>query len=144
MPAITFSLEFPQGICYTRRACTPVRVTRYSVAEAIARHRTLPVAFDAGSHDEPVHMIKLSRTTTGTLLFLVDAILLLLSWPILVWTSRPSMADMVHPLVDARGVVYPLANLLLLFAMGLYRRGAHSNNPPSLRPAPPGGGAGAA
>jgi FlaA1/EpsC-like NDP-sugar epimerase len=77
-------------------------------------------------------MIKLSRTTTGTVLFLVDAILLLLSWPILLWTSRPSLATMVNPLVDARGVIYPLADLLLLFAMGLYRRDAIQNTARSL------------
>ena len=77
-------------------------------------------------------MIKLSRTTTGSLLFLVDAILLLPSWPILLWVSRPSIADMIHPLVDARGAIYPLADLLLLFAMGLYRREAIQNTARSL------------
>jgi sugar transferase (PEP-CTERM system associated) len=81
-------------------------------------------------------MIKLSRTTTGNVLFLVDAFLLLLSWPILLWTSRPSVAAMVDPLIDARGVIYPLADLLLLFAMGLYRRDAIQNTARSLSRVP--------
>ncbi len=82
-------------------------------------------------------MIKLSRTTTGTVLFLVDSILLLLSWPILLWTSRPpDIAATVNPLVDARGVIYPLADLLLLFAMGLYRRDAIQNTARSLSRVP--------
>jgi sugar transferase (PEP-CTERM system associated) len=81
-------------------------------------------------------MIKLSRTTTGTVLFLADAVLLLLSWPVLLWLSRPSLSAMVHPLVDARGVIYPLADLLLLFAMGLYRRDAIQNTLRSLNRVP--------
>jgi sugar transferase (PEP-CTERM system associated) len=81
-------------------------------------------------------MIKLSRTTTGTILFLIDAVLLLTSWPILLWMSRPSLTAMVHPLVDARGAIYPLADLLLLFAMGLYRRDAIQNTARSLSRVP--------
>ncbi len=84
----------------------------------------------------PTPMIKLSRTTTGTALFVGDAVLLLLTWPLLVWASRPDIAAVVHPLTDARGLSYPLFDLLLLFAMGLYRRDAIQNTARSLSRVP--------
>jgi sugar transferase (PEP-CTERM system associated) len=81
-------------------------------------------------------MIKLSRTTTGAALCVGDAILLLLTWPLLIWTSRPDSAAMFHPLLDARGIAYPLFDLLLLFAMGLYRRDAIQNTMRSVSRVP--------
>lgn len=69
-------------------------------------------------------MIKPSQTTTGTVLFALDALLLLLVWPTVLWISRSSTLNSLGPPFDARGIAYPLSDLLLLFAMGLYRREA--------------------
>jgi sugar transferase (PEP-CTERM system associated) len=77
-------------------------------------------------------MIKLARTTTGTVLFLCDVALLVLTWPVLLWASRSSLALSV----DSRAVVYPACNLVLLFATGLYRRDAIQNTMRSLSRVP--------
>lgn len=69
-------------------------------------------------------MIKLSQTTTGTVLFALDTILLLLVWPMALWASRSNALDILDLPFDTRGIAYPLFDLLLLFAMGLYRREA--------------------
>ena len=69
-------------------------------------------------------MIKPSQTTTGTVLFTLDALLLFLIWPMVLWTSQLSAVDILDLPFDARGLAYPLFDLLLLFAMGLYRRDA--------------------
>ena len=77
-------------------------------------------------------MIKLARTTTGTMLFLCDVVLLLLTWPALLWAARASVAL----LVDCREVAYPAFDLLMLFAMGLYRRDAIQDTRRSLSRVP--------
>lgn len=69
-------------------------------------------------------MKALSQTTTGTVLFGLDAVLILLVWPLAVWVSHPDIHALIDPRLDARAVAYPLFNLLLLYAMGLYRRDA--------------------
>ncbi len=69
-------------------------------------------------------MIKLSQTTTGTVLFALDTLLLLLAWPAVLWASRSGTLDILGPPFEARGIAYPVFDLLLLFAMGLYRREA--------------------
>lgn len=69
-------------------------------------------------------MLRLSKTTTGTVLFAVDGALIFGLWPMVLWISRPDAAAFVAIATDARGVTYPLFDLLLLFAMGLYRRDA--------------------
>ncbi len=66
-------------------------------------------------------MPRLSSTTTGTVLFGLDAVFLLLVWPAVLWAARDHFAPV--PL-GVRGVIYGLSDLLLLFAMGLYRRDA--------------------
>jgi sugar transferase (PEP-CTERM system associated) len=77
-------------------------------------------------------VIKLARTTTGTVLFLCDVALLALTWPVLLWAGNFSMA----PLVDCRAVAYPACDLVLLFAMGLYRRDAIQDTRRSLSRVP--------
>jgi sugar transferase (PEP-CTERM system associated) len=69
-------------------------------------------------------MRRFSKTTTGTVLFALDAALVLIVWPLLLWLSRPdALALFAFPL-DSRGFAYPAFDLLLLFAMGMYRRDA--------------------
>jgi sugar transferase (PEP-CTERM system associated) len=70
-------------------------------------------------------MFHLSRTTTGTVLFALDALLLLSVWPLVLWLSGLGFFRFLVALPwDARGIDYPLFDLLLLFAMGLFRREA--------------------
>ena len=69
-------------------------------------------------------MKRLSRTTTGMVLFGLDAALVLAVWPLVLLFTRPGLLSLSGLPVDARGFSYPLFDLLLLFAMGLYRREA--------------------
>ncbi len=64
-----------------------------------------------------------SATTTSTVLFSLDALLAVLTWPLVLWAGRPD-PDWLFTLADPRGVLYPAADLLALYAMGLYRRDA--------------------
>lgn len=68
--------------------------------------------------------LKLPMSTTGTALFLLDTLFVLLSWPAVLWISRPDFPTLFAPPDDIRGYLYPIANLLVLYAMGLYRRDA--------------------
>jgi sugar transferase (PEP-CTERM system associated) len=69
-------------------------------------------------------MLRFSKTTTGTVLFALDTLLLLAVWPMVLWGSRPDAPSLFVLASDQRGFAYPLFDLLLLFAMGLYRRDA--------------------
>jgi sugar transferase (PEP-CTERM system associated) len=69
-------------------------------------------------------MLRLSKTTTGTVLFALDALLLLAAWPAVLWLARPDTLELFRLPEESRGFVYPIFDLLLLFAMGLYRREA--------------------
>jgi sugar transferase (PEP-CTERM system associated) len=69
-------------------------------------------------------MLKISKTTTGTVLFALDAVLIVTIWPLILWLSRPDVASPFARPWDFRSVAYPAFDLLLLFAMGLYRREA--------------------
>ena len=66
-------------------------------------------------------MLKLSKTTTGTILFALDAGLVLAIWPAVLWAVSPHFVGL--PLA-VRGLIYAGSDLLLLFAMGMYRRDA--------------------
>jgi sugar transferase (PEP-CTERM system associated) len=81
-------------------------------------------------------MRRFARTTTGTVLFALDAALILAVWPIVLWLARPDAFSLFNPLVDARGFTYPAFDLLLLFAMGLYRRDAIQETGRSLTRVP--------
>ncbi len=69
-------------------------------------------------------MLRFSRTTTGTVLFSLDTVLILVFWPLALWLFRPDVLSLLRLATDARGLTYPVFDLLLLFAMGLYRRDA--------------------
>jgi len=69
-------------------------------------------------------MPRFSKTTTGTVLFALDAALVLAIWPLVLWVSRPDVLSLFALLSGSRGFDYPIFDLLLLFAMGMYRRDA--------------------
>jgi sugar transferase (PEP-CTERM system associated) len=66
----------------------------------------------------------LATISSGTVLFGLDAILACLAWPLLLWAGRPGFLALFNPFGEIRGFLYPGMDLLLLFAMGLYRRDA--------------------
>ena len=70
-----------------------------------------------------MRLLRTSLTTTARVLFALDALLVLLSWPIVLWFGHSDLAES-FTLHDPRGFLYPVLNLLSLYAMGLYRREA--------------------
>jgi sugar transferase (PEP-CTERM system associated) len=81
-------------------------------------------------------MLRFSKTTTGTVLFALDTVLILIMWPLVLWLSRPDMFSLFIVPMDSRGLDYPVFDLLLLFAMGLYRRDAILESSRSLTRVP--------
>lgn len=70
-------------------------------------------------------MLSFSKTTTGAVLFGLDLILIVAAWPLALWLCRADYFPALFALPwDCRGLSYPALDLLLLFAMGLYRREA--------------------
>lgn len=69
-------------------------------------------------------MLGFSKLTTGTALFALDVTLVLVAWPLVLWVARPDVGALFTLPDDPRGFVYPVFDLVLLFAMGLYRRDA--------------------
>ncbi len=69
-------------------------------------------------------MFGFSKTTTGTVLFALDSVFVLTAWPAVLLAARPGVAALFALPQDGRGYSYPLFNVVLLFAMGLYRRDA--------------------
>ena len=62
-----------------------------------------------------------SKPTTGTVLFWLDVACVALVWPLIAWLITRELA---WPAIPAGATVYFAFDLLLLFAMGLYRRQA--------------------
>ena len=71
-----------------------------------------------------MRLLNLSVTTTGTVLFTLDAALVAVVWPMTVWMARPTIGPVLAIPTDLRGLAYPVLNLLVLYTMGLYRREA--------------------
>jgi sugar transferase (PEP-CTERM system associated) len=71
-----------------------------------------------------MRLLKISLTTTGTVLFALDTVLLALLWPLVLWMGRPTVGTLLAVPTDLRGLAYPVLDLLVLYAMGLYRREA--------------------
>ncbi len=69
-------------------------------------------------------LLNLSLFTTGTVLFALDLGCVLVAWPLALWAAYPALALHVTLPLDLRGISYPVTDLLLLYAMGLYRRDA--------------------
>ena len=82
-------------------------------------------AFPQRAGDTRLRFVKASTITTGTVLFALDAVFVALAWPLsLWWAGRAPLADLFEPPFDPRTISYPIADLVALFAMGLYRRDA--------------------
>jgi sugar transferase (PEP-CTERM system associated) len=81
-------------------------------------------------------MFAFSKTTTGTVLFALDTVLIATVWPIVLWLAQPDATALLQVQADARGFSYPIFDVLLLFAMGLYRRDAILQTSRSLTRAP--------
>jgi sugar transferase (PEP-CTERM system associated) len=71
-----------------------------------------------------MRLLKLSLTTTGTVLFALDAALVAIAWPLVVWAAWPTVGLPFTLPIDLRGIAYPVLDLLVLYSMGLYRREA--------------------
>jgi sugar transferase (PEP-CTERM system associated) len=71
-----------------------------------------------------MRFLKLSLTTTGTVLFALDMALVVLAWPLVMWAARPTVSTPLAIPMDLRGLAYPVLDLLVFYAMGLYRREA--------------------
>lgn len=76
--------------------------------------------------------LKLSLTTTGTVLFALDAALVAIAWPLVLWAAWPAVGLPLALPLDLRALLYPGLDLLVLYAMGLYRREAIVENRQSL------------
>jgi sugar transferase (PEP-CTERM system associated) len=81
-------------------------------------------------------LLNLSMSTTGSALFLLDALFVLVSWPLVLWAGRPDFLALFTSPGDLRGYLYPIADLLVLYAMGLYRRDALTETTRSLSRVP--------
>jgi sugar transferase (PEP-CTERM system associated) len=71
-----------------------------------------------------MRFLKLSLATTSTVLFLLDLGFIAVVWPVTLWFGRHGDVPSAEQSFDIRILSYPLANLLALYAMGLYRRDA--------------------
>jgi len=63
---------------------------------------------------------RIAALSSGMVLFMLDLLAVIGVWPLVLWAGE---AGSVLP-ADTRVVLYPAADLLLLYAMGLYRRDA--------------------
>jgi sugar transferase (PEP-CTERM system associated) len=70
-----------------------------------------------------MRFLKLS-VTPGSALFLLDVLLVAMVWPLILWIGGPASKSPSVLQFDIRVYGYPLAALLVLYAMGLYRRDA--------------------
>jgi len=57
-------------------------------------------------------------------LFALDVALMAVAWPAVLWLGGIHVGGPLRFLTDIRALIYPMSNLLLLYAMGLYRREA--------------------
>ncbi len=83
---------------------------------------TSPVPRPSGEQSR--RLLNLSMFTTGSVLFALDLGCVLVAWPLVLWAAYPSFFPHLVPPFDLRGVTYPVTDLLLLYAMGMYRRDA--------------------
>lgn len=62
--------------------------------------------------------------TASAAMFFLDAVLTALVWPLGAWWAAGAVLADPHPLALLPLLLHPLANLVLLYALGLYRRDA--------------------
>jgi len=67
--------------------------------------------------------LKVMASRTGSTLLALDIVLIAVVWPLLLWVVWDSIAG-GDPAADTRVLLYPAANLVMLYAMGLHRREA--------------------
>lgn len=65
--------------------------------------------------------LRILQATMARSLFALDVALVVVAWPLGLWLAR---VDVLGHATDPRWWVYPVSDLLLLYAMGLYRREA--------------------
>lgn len=78
----------------------------------------------------------LPRISAATALFVLDLLLVIVAWPLVLWGGRSDYPALFVIPTDMRGYFYPAANMLLLYAMGLYRRDALTETGKSLTRVP--------
>ena len=93
---------------------------------------TCRITYDFGTHRFDIvrsimRFLKLSFTTTGSALFGLDVLLIGSIWPASLWIGGPASASFAASQFDIRVFGYPIAVLLVMYAMGLYRRDAILN-----------------
>jgi sugar transferase (PEP-CTERM system associated) len=71
-----------------------------------------------------MRFFKLSMITAGAALFVLDVTVVLVVWPILLWMVWPERIAILDQPIDIWVFHYPVIDLLVLYAMGLYRREA--------------------
>jgi sugar transferase (PEP-CTERM system associated) len=64
---------------------------------------------------------RILQATMARSLFVLDVALVAVAWPLILWLAH---VDLPRPAFDPRWLAYPVCDLLLLYAMGLYRREA--------------------
>ncbi|HUB49714.1 MAG TPA: TIGR03013 family XrtA/PEP-CTERM system glycosyltransferase [Acetobacteraceae bacterium] len=69
-------------------------------------------------------LLNLSLLPTGGVLFALDAAFVAILWPLLLWNAHAGVLPRLALPMDVRAILYPACDLLLLYAMGLYRRDA--------------------
>jgi sugar transferase (PEP-CTERM system associated) len=67
---------------------------------------------------------RILQATMARSLFVLDLALVVVAWPLVLWLAELEVLGLLKSQVDFRELVYPFSNLLLLYAMGLYRREA--------------------
>ena len=67
---------------------------------------------------------RILQATVARSLFTLDVAMVMVAWPLVLWLARFDIAGLLHITPDIRGLTFPLSDLLLLYAMGLYRREA--------------------
>ena len=60
--------------------------------------------------------------TVSLIIFLLDCAFILLAWPVALWSVIPDFRLGLGGLISFLIILYPLLDLLMLYAMGLYRR----------------------
>ncbi len=71
-----------------------------------------------------MRFLKKSLMAAANVLFLLDLGLVALVWPLTLWAGWPGLITLLDQPADAWCIIYPLSDLLALYAMGLYRREA--------------------
>lgn len=67
---------------------------------------------------------KLLQATMARTLLTLDVVLVAVMWPFALWLARLDAPGLLGITADMRGLVYPVSDLVFLYAMGLYRREA--------------------